>query len=219
MSFRMTGVLLAILVALGAGVYFFEYRPNPDPSGLDPKLQIWKFDDKTVQRVVARLGADEQVMQKRADGLWYLEPQDLRADYWRISGTLIRLANMRGSRRVTENPRDLATYGLDNPRAGLTLQTPDGVDHTLLIGEKTPNEGGYYAKQPQDNVVWVVGTFNVEDMERFVKEPALEPTPVASSTPAATPSSTPAGASTPAAGATAAPPGLPTLGVPATPGP
>jgi hypothetical protein len=235
MSFRSTAVLLAILAVLGAGVYFFEYRPNPDPSGLDPKLQIWKFDDKTVQRVVTRLGDDEQVMQKRADGLWYLEPQDLRADYWRISGTLIRLANMRGSRRVTENPASLAPYGLDNPRAALTLQTPDGVDHTLLIGDKTPNEGGYYAKQPDDNVIWVVGTFNVEDIERFVKEPAYEPTPAPSATPSPegtptaattpgpgdTPGAAPAGTGTPAPAtpATPAPPGLPTIGIPATPEP
>jgi len=229
MSFRSTAILLAILAVLGGAVYFFEYRPNPDPSGLDPNLQIWKFDDKTVQRVVARLGDDEQIMQKRADGLWYLEPQDLKADYWRISGTLIRLANMRASKRVTDNPRDLASYGLDKPQDALTLQTPDGVDHTLLIGAKNPTDAGYYAKQPESNTVWLIGSFNVEDVERFVKEPAYEPTPVPSNTPApesaAPPTGTPApsggaapsGTSAPAA-ATPSAPGLPTVGVPATPG-
>ena len=225
MSFRSTAILLAILAVLGGGVYFFEYRPNPDPSGLDAKLQIWKFDDKTVQRVVARLGDDEQAMQKRADGLWYLEPQDLKADYWRISGTLIRLANMRASKRVTDNPRDLATYGLDKPQDALTLQTPDGVDHTLLIGAKSPTDAGYYAKQPEDNTIWLIGSFNVEDIERFVKEPAYEPTPVPSNTPspapesAAAPTGTPAPSGTTAlATATPSAPGLPTVGVPATPG-
>ena len=216
MSFRTTMVLLAVLAVLGVGVYFFEYRPNPDPSSLDPKLQLWKLDKDTVQRVVARTGDSEQVMQKRPDGLWYLEPQDVRADYWRISGTLVRLSNMRASRSVTENPRDLATYGLDQPRASLTLRDPEGRDHTLLIGERTPNEGGYYAKLPETNTVWLVGTFNVEDIERFVREPAFEPTPAPSPGASGAPGAGSSGA--PAAGATAeAVPALPTLGVPPTP--
>jgi uncharacterized protein DUF4340 len=223
MSLRTTAVLLAILALLGGGIYFLEYRPNPEgPSILDPKLQIWKLDDKTVQKVVARMGEDEQTMVKRPDTLWYLEPQDVRADYWRISGTLIRLANMRASRKVTDTPRDLATYGLDAPRDALTLQDPNGVDYTLLIGAKTPNDGGYYAKTPDSDTVWLVGTFNVEDIERFVKEPAFEPTPAPSQVPSPAPAGTaaPGGTPGPTANATpAAAPGLPTLGVPATPGP
>ena len=103
MSLRTTAVLLAILAVLGAGVYFLEYRPNPEgPSILDTKLQIWKLDKDTVQRVVARSAQGEQVMEKRPDTLWYLMPQDVRADYWRITGTLVRLSNMRGSRRLRE---------------------------------------------------------------------------------------------------------------------
>ena len=222
MSFRSTAILIAVLAVLGAGVYFLEYRPNPEPSGLDPKLQIWKLDKDTVQRVVARSSEGEQIMEKRADGLWYLMPQDVRADYWRISGTLVRLSNMRGSRRLKDNNTDWTAYGLDNPPDALTLRDGAGVDHTLLIGGKSPTEDGYYARQPDDNTLWLVGSFNVEDIERFVKEPAFEPTPVPSPEPTAegTPAAaTPTAAATPAAPSapaapTPAPPGLPTVGVP-----
>lgn len=223
MSFRTTWIMLAVLVVLGAGVYFFEIRPRPEASSLDPKLQIWKVDKDAVDRVVARVGSDEQIMEKRADGLWYLMPQDVRADYWRISGTLIRLSNMRGSRRVTENPRDLATYGLDQPKDALTLGLPDGTSYTLLIGDKTPNDGGYYAKEPNSDTIWLVGTFNIEDIERFVKEPAFEPTPAPSPQPSVTAgtaaSSTPSPSGTAApAPAGSAPVGIPTPGIAATPG-
>jgi hypothetical protein len=227
MSFRVTAVLVLALAVLAAGVYFLEYRPNPNPSGLDPKLEIWKFDDKTIQRVAARWDGTEQVMEQRPDGLWYLEPQNARADYWRISGTLVRLANLRANRQVTDNPADLATYGLASPRGSLTLRTPDGRDHTLLIGEKGPTDAGYYVKLPNQNTVWLMSTFNVDDIERLVKEPAVEPTPVPSITPSpAAVGGTPATVDTPAPVATATPatappaiPGLPTLSVPGTPRP
>ena len=223
MSFRTTWILLAVFVVLAAGVYFFEIRPRPEVSSLDPKLQIWKVDKDAVNRVVTMSGGQEQIMEKRADGLWYLMPQDVRADYWRISGTLIRLSNMRASRKVTDNPADLATYGLDQPKASLSLGLPDGQTYTLLIGDKTPNEGGYYAKEPDSNTIWLVGTFNVEDIERFVKEPAYEPTPVPSPQPSATPEAAASGTPTPAATGTpstgdSVPVGLPTPGVAATPG-
>jgi len=67
MSFRSTAILILILAVLGGGVYFLEYRPNPEPSGLDPKLQIWKLDKDTIQRVVARSAEGEQIMEKRSD--------------------------------------------------------------------------------------------------------------------------------------------------------
>jgi hypothetical protein len=221
MSFRSTAVLIAILAVLGAGVYFLEYRPNPNPSGLDPKLQIWNLDKETVQRVVARSPQGEQIMEKRPDTLWYLMPQDVRADYWRITGTLVRLSNMRGSRRLKENNTDWAPYGLADPQTALTLRDGAGVDHTLLIGGKSPTEDGYYARQPDDDTLWLIGSFNVEDVERFVKEPAFEPTPMPSPQPTAegtaTPTAAPASATTtpgePAAVSTPVPPGLPTVGV------
>ncbi|HZR98756.1 MAG TPA: DUF4340 domain-containing protein [Chloroflexota bacterium] len=211
MSFRSTAILIAILAVLGAGVYFLEYRPNPNPSGLDPKLQIWSLDKETVQRVVARSPEGEQIMEKRPDGLWYLMPQDVRADYWRITGTLVRLSNMRGSRRLKDDNTDWAPYGLADPQTALTLRDGAGVDHTLLIGGKSPTEDGYYARQPDDNTLWLIGSFNVEDVQRFVKEPAFEPTPAPSPQPTADGTPT-AAAGSPAA--TPAPPGLPTVGVP-----
>jgi hypothetical protein len=226
MSFRTTSILIAILAVLGAGVYFLEYRPNPDPSSLDPKLQIWKLERDAVDRVVARSGDQEQIMVKRPDTLWYLEPQDVRADYWRISGTLVRLSNMRGSKRLRDNNQDWATYGLNQPRAALSLTSPESGEVTLLIGEKSPTDGGYYAREVGSDTLWLVGSFNVEDIERFVKEPAFEPTPVATNTPTPAAASTPGAASTPAASGTpqpagtpqptqaAAPPGIPTVGVP-----
>ena len=225
MSFRTTSILIAIRAALGAGAYFLEYRANPDPSSLDPKLQIWKLERDAVNRVVARLGDQEQVMVKRPDGLWYLEPQNVRADYWRISGTLVRLSNMRGSKRLRDDNQDWATYGLTNPRAALSLTTPETGEDTLLIGEKSPTDGGYYARQQGSDTLWLIGSFNVEDIERFVKEPALEPTAVPSNTPTPT---APSAAGTPLPGTTpvvsgtpqpAAPAGIPTIGVPQPSGP
>jgi len=215
MSFRTTSVLIAILAVLAAGVYFLEYRPNPDPSSLDPKLQIWKLERDSIWRVIARSPEGEQVMVKR-EPLWYLEPQDVRADYWRISGTLVRLSNMRGSKRLRDNNQDWATYGLDNPKTSLTLTTPDNVDYTLLIGGKSPIDAGYYAREPDKDTLWLVGSFNVEDIERFVKEPALEPTP-APTTPTPGGSASPGATGAPAAGGGSAPAGVPTLGVPPTP--
>jgi hypothetical protein len=126
---------------------------------------------------------------------------------------------MRGSRRLKDNNTDWAPYGLADPQTALTLRDGAGVDHTLLIGGKSPTEDGYYARQPDDDTLWLIGSFNVEDVERFVKEPAFEPTPVPSpqptaegtASPAATPS--PPAAGEPTAAATPVPPGLPTVGV------
>ena len=201
MSPRLTLGLLALFVALGGYVYFSPQSDAGGPSAQargsaakdkpsEPQAEVFKFDDRESQRLVVQVGDRQTVVQKDGEGTWRLQPGDEPADRARMSGILVRLAGLRASRRIAE-PGNLADYGLAAPSTVATVRQADGTELTLLLGAKAPAEAGTYAKRPDDPAVFVVSNALVQDLERLLNEPPLQPTPLPTVQPTAAPEPTP----------------------------
>lgn len=54
------------------------------------------------------------------------------------------------------NVTDMADYGLDKPDSTVTLRYTDGTANTLLLGNKTPSETGYYVRLADSQEVYVI---------------------------------------------------------------
>lgn len=204
MNPRITLGLLAVLLALGGYVYFGGAPAGPDaagkPTGLgaaskekpaDPQLDVFAFQDRDVERLTVRNAAGQQAaVEKTGDATWALQPSGEPADRLRISGILLRLSNLRATRRIAE-PANLADYGLTQPSATASIGLAGADDLSLALGGKAPAESGTYAQKGGDSAVYVISNAVAQDLERLVNEPPREPTP----TPLPSPS--PAGATTP----------------------
>lgn len=197
MSPRVTVGLLAILVALGAYVYF---GPAPDssapavatgpgaslptPKPADPALQLWMLDENQIQSVSVTRGTQEGGVQ-RAGEEWVIMPTGQPADRLRVNSVMFRLANVRATYRV-ENPANDAEFGLAAPTMTATISMADGSSQTLSIGQKAPAETGTYVRKAGDPSVYLISNALVQDLERLVTEPPVppSPTPLASPSPA-----------------------------------
>lgn len=210
MNPRITLGLLAVLLALGGYIYFGGAPAGSDAAGkpsvpgkstgpgaagkeqpADPLLDVFAFQDRDVQRLTVRNAAGQQVaVEKTGDATWVLQPSGEPADRLRMSGILLRLSNLRATRRIAE-PANLAEYGLTQPSATASISLAGGEDLSLTLGGKAPAESGTYAQKGGDPAVYVISNAVAQDLERLVNEPPREPTP----TPVPSPS--PAGATTP----------------------
>jgi hypothetical protein len=201
MNPRVTVGLLAVLLALGAYVYF---GPSPAPGatpaagGLtgpggaigtpkpaDPTLQLWQLDENQIQSVSVQRGAQTAGVQ-RAGEEWVLTPSGQPADRLRVNSVIFRLANVRATYRVA-NPGDDSEYGLATPSLVATITTADGGTQTLTVGQKAPAESGTYARKAGDQSIYLISNALAQDLERLVTEPPVPPSP----TPAGSPSPAP----------------------------
>ncbi len=202
MSPRLTLGLLALFVALGGYVYFSP-ASGAGGSSADPKSpiakdkpapdaqpEVFKFDDRESERLVVQAVDRQITVEKDAEGAWRLQPSGEPADRTRVSGVLVRLAGLRATRRVAE-PGNLDDYGLTTASTVATVRQADGTEFTLLLGGRAPAEAGTYAKRPDDAAVFVVSNALVQDLERLVNEPPLQPTPLPTVQPTAAPEPTP----------------------------
>lgn len=197
MNPKVTVGLLAILLALGAYVYFGPTPPPSAPAAIsgpgasiptqkpaDPALQLWMLDENQIQTVSVQRGAQTAGVQ-RAGEEWIITPSGQPADRLRVNSVIFRLANVRATYRV-ENATNDAEFGLAAPALTATIGLADGSNQSLMIGQKAPAESGTYVRKAGDPSVYLLSNALVQDLERLVTEPPIpaSPTPLASPSPA-----------------------------------
>ena len=198
--------MLVVLAALGIGVYFSEFRNNSSspststspssPGGApapaekeDPQLQMYQIDDKEIVKIEFLKGGDITTVAKDGDD-WLLQPSGDLADRFRVNSLLVRVATLKATRRIGEPTEDLQVYGLASPEMVMRMWRQDDSLYELIVGGKTPNDAGTYARRPDDPAVFVIPNTLRDDIEKMVNDPPKAP-PTATPFPTSTATPTP----------------------------
>jgi len=189
MNPRVTVGLLAVLIALGAYVYF---GPTPAPAGgpgapggpgatPTPQLDMWKVDDQQVAAIEVTKPDASAGVQRNGDD-WILTPSGEPADRLRVNSLVFRLAALRATRRL-DSVTNLDEYGLTVPAMVATLRMADSSVHTLKIGGKAPAESGTYSLKDDDPTVYLLSNALAQDIEKLITDPPRPLPPTASPSP------------------------------------
>jgi len=85
----------------------------------------------------------------------------------KADGVLGAVVNVR-AQDVADPGADPAAYGLDSPARTLVLTRADGTTTSMVFGSQREADGstpgGYYTRIGDDSTIWVVGTYNVDNM-------------------------------------------------------
>jgi hypothetical protein len=194
MNPRVTVGLLAVLLALGAYVYYGSpatspVGPTPAAKAPDTQLELWTLEEGQIQAVSVRHGGQEAGVERAGDE-WRLTPSGEPADRLRVNSLIFRLATVRATYRVASVSND-AEFGLATPTMFATIRMASGESRALTIGAKAPAESGTYVRKDGDSAVYLVSNALVQDLERIVTEPPRPPSPTPLPSPEASPSPIP----------------------------
>jgi uncharacterized protein DUF4340 len=156
--FGSTVILLVVAVGFGAYLYFVDAKkPLADQNA---KQKIFSYDaSKIVQLQIKSATGDVTSLKKGSGGWTIVKPVDAEADQNTASDVAASLANLEQDRVVDENATDLKTYGLAEPRIDVSFNVDGEKDtHRIQIGDKSPTNIGVYAKLPNSNKVFLVGS-------------------------------------------------------------
>ncbi|MBI4504953.1 MAG: DUF4340 domain-containing protein [Chloroflexi bacterium] len=191
MNVRLTFAVVALFLALGGFIYFYEISgpggvtPTPRQSG--PRLLT--VEAQTISGFEATFEGQTTVVVRGSDGRWRTEqPTPGPADEERLDDLARRVAAMRAERVIGERLADLKPFGLDPPQVVARITTTTGQRIELHVGNETLTGGAYFVKLANDTVVYTVSTFTAGRLKGLVLEPprAATPTPGDGSAPPAT---------------------------------
>ena len=149
--------LLAILIALGAYLYFVESKREPESA--DGKDKVFSVEADAIDELTVKAESGEQTTLKKTGTDWQIvQPSTLEPDSAEVSGIATNLATLELQRVIDENPSDLAEYGLAKPRIEIAFKS-GGQEKKLLIGRKTPPGTDLYAKLGDSPRVFLISSY------------------------------------------------------------
>ena len=143
---KSTLIVLAMAIALGAFVYFYDSKhsvaPPSDQASWKPAFAV-KADDITALTLERKIG--NVVFSKQGSDWRITRPVSTRADQTAIGGIVNDLSTAKIQRSFVPPPADnLSKYGLDQPAVTIEFQSKTGVQHTLRLGDKDFSNSAVY---------------------------------------------------------------------------
>jgi hypothetical protein len=174
MKFARLLIAAAVLAGLGGLLYWSNRSEAAKATKGDPKAapKILDLKETEIQQIEIRHRDGETTVVKRdGSGKWAITaPQPLAADQSAVGAITTAAAALSSDRVVDENASNLASYGLEPPRIGITLTMADGKTHVLRIGEDTPTDGGSYAMLDGDKRLFTIATFGKTSLDKQSKD-------------------------------------------------
>jgi hypothetical protein len=135
-------VLLAA-IALGAAVYYFDWRrsqkENEKPSADADKVAYSIQPQDVSSLTIARPGnsTEPALHFEKRSGIWQItQPIETRADQFSLEGIVNSLSSARIAQTEPGTPDRLKVFGLDPPAVFIEFQIQSGAKHTLALGNK-----------------------------------------------------------------------------------
>ena len=150
--------LLAILIALGASLYFVESKRTPGGDA-ETKPNVFAVEADSIDEVTIESEAGDTTTLRKSNDEWtVVAPTSAPADSAEISGITTNLASLEEGRLIEENPSTLADFGLDPARIEVAFKS-GGTEHRLLIGTRTPTGADIYAKTAASPKVFLIASY------------------------------------------------------------
>ncbi|HEY2380915.1 MAG TPA: DUF4340 domain-containing protein [Terriglobia bacterium] len=161
MKFKGTTALFLIFVALGAYVYFTEFRgQEARQKQEEAKKKAFPVEDKDITEISLIYPDRTLSAVKKGDKDWQMtSPAGMEADPDEWQMLAADIPRIEREDTVAENAQDLAPFGLkDPPPVKVSAKTKDGKTIEILFGADNPRKTFTYAKLPNSNDVFLTAS-------------------------------------------------------------
>ena len=180
MSYRVTGVLILIIVVLGG---YAVLRPQvEEDASLADRPWFYIVEDTEINKLDAEYYGDEEVFVRDETRKWHIGSLEGPQVGEAFAGTPFLAAGARSPRIITQDPSDaeLATYGLVDPRIKLRVYLEDGDNWRVLIGNLTADRVNNYAQVEGFDDVYLLDRTWGEHMARLITDTPIGPSAASS---------------------------------------
>jgi hypothetical protein len=160
-----TIVVAILLVIIGGYAYYVSRQPTEQT----PKLNPISAGD--IQNIELRSRMRDIVIERATDGWRFVKPIHGEADRTAADNMADAIANLQITGTISENPGDLAPFGLQNPAVDVIVTTKDHrVLPTIMVGKDTPVGNSSYVKSPEKPGILLVANTFPSQVEKSVDD-------------------------------------------------
>lgn len=152
--------LLIVLIGLGAYIYFVESGRTIEDPNAKAKVFTTLAAENIEEIQIRNTNGETTHVQKSGESWQLVAPEKADADAGVVGTVTSNLANLEVQRVVEEKASDLAQYGLNPARIEVAFRLKDAKEmDRILLGDKAPAGGDFYAKRVNEERVILVASF------------------------------------------------------------
>jgi hypothetical protein len=171
MRWQTTASLAVILLLLGAFYYVYEIRLGPEREKAEGrKGQMFSAEAGNVSDVEIKRGPEVLKFRREGDGWRMLAPIETRGDRAAIDELITSVLTAKIDREIAAAPASLAEFGLDAPKAEVTLTLKDGRRLGVQLGSKNPTGVWVYGREEGKAAVVALPDSVLRDASRPVAD-------------------------------------------------
>jgi Domain of unknown function (DUF4340) len=171
MRWQTTASLAVILLLLGAFYYIYEIRLGPEREKAESrKGQMFTAEAGNVADVEIKRGPEVLKFQREGEGWRMLAPVQTRGDRAAIDELITSVLTAKIDREIAAAPASLAEFGLDSPKAEVTLTLKDGRRLGVQLGGKNPTGVWVYGREEGKAAVVALPDSVLRDASRPVAD-------------------------------------------------
>jgi hypothetical protein len=140
---KSTLVVFLAAVALGAAVYYFDWRrsqkenENPSADAEKPAYSIQPQEVSSLTITHPGNSSGSVLRFEKRGGVWQVtQPIETQADQFSMEGIVNSLSSSRIAQTEPGTPDRLKMFGLDPPAVAIEFQMQNGAKHRLALGNK-----------------------------------------------------------------------------------
>lgn len=154
-------ILAAVLVGLGAYIYFVESGRPTSEEAANAKASVFDIDANAITELTVSASSGERSVLRKQDDTWRLvEPVEADTEAIQVSGLTDALAGLEIERVVEESATEIGAFGLADPRIEVDFKVAGSDEpRRLQLGEKTATGGDLYARIDDERRVFLIAAF------------------------------------------------------------
>ncbi|MGH7333766.1 MAG: DUF4340 domain-containing protein [Candidatus Rokuibacteriota bacterium] len=171
MRWQTTASLAVILLLLGGFYYVYEIRLGPErEKAQSRKGQMFSAEAGNVTEVEIKRGPEVLKFQREGEGWRMLAPIQARGDRGAVDELITSVLTAKIDREIAASPASLAEFGLDAPKAEVTLTLKDGRRLGVQLGAKNPTGVWVYGREEGKAAVVALPDSVLRDASRPVAD-------------------------------------------------
>jgi hypothetical protein len=167
MNWGKTLLLFLGLIVLSGYLYIFEIRGGAEKKLAEERkkqaewrsIQLFPCQPHEFQKITL-FKEGTTIIYEKEDGVWWMrEPLNIKGSERSADDIILSILNVVETDPVSDNPSDLAQFGLDAPPLFISVAL-EGKEQpkTLLLGADNPTSITIYAKWEHEPRVFLVGS-------------------------------------------------------------
>ncbi len=148
-------IVLVLLIATFVTLKLVKPNDSTSDNSTDSQsVKLFNHTEKDCKSIILK-NENNQYVINNVNGAWEIEGMpSVSKDA--ISSVVNDIVNISYQNKITENVDDLGAFGLDNPKAQVTIELNDGNKDIFLLGNVTPIPNTFYLKKEGDNSIYTV---------------------------------------------------------------